>query len=211
MKILMMLVLLVPAGWGAEAPPQAEATPAAAEECDPRGPTGTGIRYDCGQEWGISYASDDKLFGNHVHIREDGEPLGQISMWCQYWPERKEPNFLIDFNYKLGVPYPSWEGKKSPFRIGLWEKILPASGEGEYTLRHTVLHYPEAICRSLGRASTLRGADAIDMVRRIYHSESITWTSLRADLSSTRTTGESSRKALEKFMKFCAISYEPRP
>ncbi len=209
MKILAMalLALLAQAGWGAEVPSQAEP----AEECDPFGPMGTGIRYDCGQEWKIYYRLGHKVSGDRVLIFVDGSPLGEITMWCRYWPGRKAPNLYIDFHHQLGVPSPSWEGEKSPFRVGLWEKILPASGEGEYTLKHTVLHYPEATCESLTRASTLQGAEAIDVIRRMYHSESISWTSLLIDRSSTRTTGESSRKALEEFMKFCTISYEPRP
>ena len=168
----------------------------------------TRTRRDCQREWRVVYDSH-KLLGDSARIVEQGEPYGEL--WLACWrPGRKNAHLYIDFIHDMSMGAPSWIGRKSPFRVGLWEKILPASGEGEYTLKHTVLHYHKATSNDTAPASTLNDDEAAGMIRRMYHSESISWTSMVIGRSNTKTAGESSRKALEEFMEFCGISYEPR-
>ena len=150
-----------------------------------------------------------------------GYPQGKMGLSC-YKRHPTGTKWRFYFTFKDHWTYQRWS--RSNFRrprnkkervhlqLGLLSKVEAAEeGEG-FTLKQATIDFkwPNRSKRisdqEIIHSVKIFDEEAFDLVRKIYHSEALSWTDLRTGEVNTILTGEMARSAIDEMMGHCGYS-----
>ncbi len=143
---------------------------------------------------GTSYGHDPT---NSWSIVVRGKPQGEIEISCTRAPQIVEVTFR-------GC------SRKRRLKLGFSRKVQ--TEDGGLVLRHSV-HDPKYIGSGSVRNRLVQWFEgsALDVVQRLYHSQSVSWGPSKRGKPLTATTGDSARRAIDEMLGFCGMSLADRP
>ena len=148
----------------------------------------------------------------------EGAPSGNLSLSCNRWKARpKDLSLRLIFGFgDYPIDYRPLRRKKDRvhLQLGFREEVRHSeSGEG-FTLRQTTLDFDwphrswasKYTSREDSNAALFYDQEAADLMRRMYHSESVSWTDRRSGETNQALIGEPGREAIKTVMDFCGFS-----
>ena len=167
-------------------------------------------------------------YGDPTDVRSPGLNLRcNLNQTSNKWGERsKELNLMFVVTFK-NVSFTTYSTKKDrvQLQLGFWGAI--ESEDGGYKLRQELIDYDEKKrswafkpYRSVGEMYSPREErglarlfyhEAADVARRIYRSESVSWTNRRNGETYNVEVGEKGRNSIEQVMNLCGFSVHESP
>ena len=167
-------------------------------------------------------------YGDPTDVRSpDLDLYCDLNQTSDKWGERsKELNLLFVVTFK-NVSFTTHSTKKDrvQLQLGFWGAI--ESEDGGYQLRQELIDYDEKKrswaykpYRSAGEMyypreerglARLFYHEAADVARRIYRSESVSWTNRRNGETYSVEVGEKGRNSIEQVMNLCGFSVNESP
>lgn len=148
-------------------------------------------------------------------ISAEGYPHGEVGLGC-YDRDPSGRKWILSFKFKDYWGYqqhnanfrkPRNKKEQVHLQLGFWSQVKAAEeGEG-FTLKQTTLDFKS---KRISDHEVLHYVDflnkeAIDLTRKIYHSEAFSWIDLRTGETNTVLVGETIRPSIAKLMSHCGL------
>ena len=201
----LLFAVLSPSAWG-QSP----------EECEKALLRDDPDRKLCVQPW-----QPTKYGDGVVGIDIEGYPYGDMTLY--FFPEQDHHKLDLAFTFKArrDNEYNPLRPSGSSWDVGLKYEVRPRisfmskvrRAEGGFSLQQDIVEWDDWAYRhwdfwkgKLGPdhdTAYALGDEAANLVRKMYHSESISWTDLKTGETNTAITESPARKAIREFQELC--------
>ena len=178
-------------------------------------------RKQCLDPWRFPQVNYDY---NHISNAAKGAPYGKIFMGCYRAPHhryvRPGPYVTLWFQKKLwGAGLASWEFKdkverpedRMHLQLTFTEPVV--TDDGSFSVRQKVLEFDPSRPHNHEDASTeplystvFFGDEAADVMRRMYRSQTVSWTDLKTGETNTAAISERGRYSIQRILGHCGVS-----
>ena len=176
------------------------------------------------QDWrvryGLPYLLDDDDAPEILSITVKGKPKGRMTICCSPGQPQSLDILYWEFDLKfvslrlLRLARILPRDKPSRLKLGYTRKVQTENGG--FVLRHSVV---DSKYKGIGRISSTNKpsysfeGSSLDNLRRIYHSESVSWRKFWRKSKPwnpiTTTIGDSARRAIDELLDRCGMSSPP--